>query len=459
MTLLGRPMPRTDDATRPLGAGQPMWMVISQAYLILFLFAGFDLFKFNPKPLFLLDMVLVGSIVLLAPRGLLRSMRLSIPVIAFMSWWIASFAWTPMIGDWFNKTSVQLGAVMILALIASVLPWERLVPTLLAFVYVAIGYSLYYTATHYFAATTLIDVTTGRLVNAGWRGAFPHKNQLAVFMVMGMIIVLAFEKHKVRRRAAVAVMVALVLLSRSGTGGGCLAAVSLSFFWCGRYARSTARKGSALIVVSFFASIIGAGLAATFVPAFLELYGKDATLSGRTEIWSAVLGAIAQRPWTGYSWGGVWINPASEPTFSIIRELGFIVFHAHNGPLEIMLELGVIGLVLYLWMFFSVMVGGWRLLRIAPDLGRVIVGYTVLLLVASFSEVFNFGPWFALLVMFHVMGMRARREQDPQPRRRLTKAVLAMEERERAAADAAAVRIRPTRRSRDVNGARASDAR
>lgn len=430
--LIGRPTPRTGEDSRPFGAGEPMWMVTAQAYLVLFVFSSFDMIKVNPKPLFGLSLVILGMIVLLAPRGLLRTVRLSIPVVMFLAWWVASFVWSPARGEWVNRSITQLSAVLIVTVIASVLPWARLIAMWLGLVYGTIAYTVLFTVMHYSAATTLIDTSTGALVNSGWRGAFPHKNTMASFMVFGISFVLAFEKQPRRRRVAVASMIGLVLLSRSGTGSACLATVLLSIFWCRRYIRSTVRHGSTLIVMSFLSSIVGVGVFATFVPSILELYGKDLTLSGRTEIWSAVVAAIRERPLTGYSWGGVWLDPTREPTFTIVRKLGFIVFHAHNGPLEIMLELGLVGLVLYLLMFFTVLGGGWRLLRVRPDLGEVIVAFCVLMFVGSFSEVLNFGPWLSMLVMLRAMGMRAKAEDDPHPKRRYTRAVAAMRELEDA---------------------------
>ena len=430
MTLLRRPVPRTDEGARPFGAGQPLWMVTSQAYLVLFLLADFDIVKINPKPHFALSMLVLATIVLLAPRGLVRSMRVSMPVVVFVAWWMLSFVWTPAHGEWFNKSITQLSPLLIMTLIGSVLPWKRLIETWLALIYGAIAYTFAFTVLNYSRATTLTDASTGALVNSGWRGPFQHKNTLALFMVFGIVFVLAFEKKRRCRRCAVVLMVLLVALSRSGTGSACLATVLLSVFWCRRYLRQSVRKGSTLIVISFFGSIVGVGAIATFVPAILKLYGKDPTLTGRTEIWSAVVSAIARKPWTGYGWGGVWTDPTREPTFSIVRKLGFIVFHAHNGPLEIMIELGVIGLVVYLAAFGATLLGGWRLLRVRPALGEVVVSYCVLMFVASFSEAVVFGPWLALLVMLHAMSQRAKAEDDPSPRRRNTRVVAAMRELE-----------------------------
>ena len=34
--------------------------------------------------------------------------------------------------------------------------------------------------------------------------------------------------------------------------------------------------------------------------------GKDATLTGRTDLWNVAITMIARRPWLGYGYGGFW---------------------------------------------------------------------------------------------------------------------------------------------------------
>ncbi len=54
--------------------------------------------------------------------------------------------------------------------------------------------------------------------------------------------------------------------------------------------------------------------------------------------WSGVWQAIkAERPREGYGIGGVWSDPSVDPARTILRGLGFTVFHSHNGYLEMLL--------------------------------------------------------------------------------------------------------------------------
>lgn len=66
--------------------------------------------------------------------------------------------------------------------------------------------------------------------------------------------------------------------------------------------------------------------------------GRDNTLTGRTEVWAAVLPAVAQQPLFGYGFGSFWTDAR--------RQL-YDIPTAHNGYLDILLELGAVGLIFY----------------------------------------------------------------------------------------------------------------
>ncbi|HEY1751473.1 MAG TPA: O-antigen ligase family protein, partial [Caulobacteraceae bacterium] len=77
----------------------------------------------------------------------------------------------------------------------------------------------------------------------------------------------------------------------------------------------------------------------------LAALGKDETLTGRTEIWSAVMHQIVKRPWTGYGYGAVWTETSNwGPLPWISKEQGFVIHEAHNSWLGVWLELGYVGL-------------------------------------------------------------------------------------------------------------------
>ena len=90
---------------------------------------------------------------------------------------------------------------------------------------------------------------------------------------------------------------------------------------------------------------ISAVIAWLYFPLFASILGRDTSLSGRTAIWQQVWTAIEKHPLLGYGFAAFWQGMKGE-SYNVIVALRFVIFHAHNGFLEIWLELGAAGLLL-----------------------------------------------------------------------------------------------------------------
>jgi len=67
-------------------------------------------------------------------------------------------------------------------------------------------------------------------------------------------------------------------------------------------------------------------------------FGRAESLTGRSDIWAALIPYAMQKPLLGYGYGGFWTNTMVEI---------FHVNHSHNGYMEIILNIGVLGLLLF----------------------------------------------------------------------------------------------------------------
>jgi hypothetical protein len=74
------------------------------------------------------------------------------------------------------------------------------------------------------------------------------------------------------------------------------------------------------------------------------------TLSGRAFIWPEVLSFVSQRPLFGYGFESFWTPERIE---TISTALGWGLREAHNAYLEMLLSLGVVGLILMLFVVAS----------------------------------------------------------------------------------------------------------
>ena len=76
----------------------------------------------------------------------------------------------------------------------------------------------------------------------------------------------------------------------------------------------------------------------TTVRGLTSSLGRDVTLTGRTEIWASLLPEAMKRPLTGHGFGGFWTSKT---------RVVFDITEAHSGYLEMLLVLGIIGLLLF----------------------------------------------------------------------------------------------------------------
>ena len=95
-----------------------------------------------------------------------------------------------------------------------------------------------------------------------------------------------------------------------------------------------------------FATILALGIAfgivtpmvgGSDVVGFTSTLGRDATLTGRTDIWAGLLPIVERQPILGYGFGGFWTTETEK-----IHEIS----EAHNGYLDVFLELGSVGILL-----------------------------------------------------------------------------------------------------------------
>jgi len=80
--------------------------------------------------------------------------------------------------------------------------------------------------------------------------------------------------------------------------------------------------------------------------------GKTTTLTGRTELWRWMGYEIARPPWLGTGFGGFWMG-LEGPSYSIVRMFSWRPGQAHNGYIDIVNELGYVGLALLLLVFLA----------------------------------------------------------------------------------------------------------
>lgn len=182
-----------------------------------------------------------------------------------------------------------------------------------------------------------------------WKGLWFQKNALGAHMARATLLFafLAITQPDTRKAWLFGLVLAvlLVLLSTSKTSLlGMLIGFGVLFIgWF-------MRRGP-VSSLSMLWSMIAVATALTIIaltnPDFLfGLIGRDATLTGRTDIWAALFEVIDERPLLGYGYGSFW-SPGSDPALYVKELTQWDVPTAHNGWLETWLSVGLVGLVLF----------------------------------------------------------------------------------------------------------------
>ena len=151
----------------------------------------------------------------------------------------------------------------------------------------------------------------------------------------------------------------------------------------------------------------------TFSASGLRLLGRDATLTGRTDIWQAAADAINERVLQGYGWGALW-SEGTLVTEQMWSQVGFRFQHAHNGYLELALQGGLVAVLLSVWLTASVFIHHLRAqaLESNPESQWVLVLVTVLLIYNLSEPVAYQGIGLILLVMLATNRAQGHRVTD-----------------------------------------------
>lgn len=328
-------------------------LLVAATYFFLSTPQALNSFKLLPV---LIPLLCIAIAVVAPTAHKLGNTRLAVTVLAFGAWIFASALWS----DSAAITAVQSVATAATLIIAALLGTHLKLREILAG-FVAGGLLI--------AALSValgVVVPSYGLMPSGYqggalRGLYIHRNLLAEVLTPAAIAALALPltgAHRtLKKLACLLPLVATIFLTRSSTAIGVLAAVialAVAFAIIRRVKRRW--RGLAL-----FAAVVAGAFTILIVLANVSivfaLLQRDDTLTGRTPIWDAVTRLITMRPITGYGWGAVWGEGAATRTF-VTRSVLFEVDSAHSGYLELLLQIGIVGFILFALLLAGILIRG-----------------------------------------------------------------------------------------------------
>jgi O-antigen ligase len=241
------------------------------------------------------------------------------------------------------------------------------------------------------------------------RGAFPHKNLFGQAMAVYFIVLLPsrldysyIHGPKLFRTLACIGAIACIILAKSSTAI-VQAGVGLLFMALASSVAAinirTIRTYISIIVFLTIVLLVGFG-GIILASSVAEGLGKDLTLSGRSDVWAALMPHILDRPVTGY---GFAMMRSSDLLPQFTTGLNWGVHSTHNTYIELLLNIGIPGAIA--WFIFLIGRVFTKLVHVPSDaLGREArnrqIAIMLMILFGAFTEA---GQMFAPLAMWTIL--------------------------------------------------------
>ncbi|MGA2782347.1 MAG: O-antigen ligase family protein [Smithella sp.] len=244
----------------------------------------------------------------------------------------------------------------------------------------------------------------------GYGGVTTNKNDLGVVaLICGIfllwdLITVYIKKYEVMDKFDLLLRIILLFLviwlmhmahSSTATISMLIGSLTLVFLFSSFGKRQIHNLGKWFLAILFFMIILFT------IPVVLDIFsgvfGRDATLTGRTDIWHLILTQSSNNPLLGAGYNIFWESPAG---IKVGENYYFRLNQAHNGYLEVYIQTGLISLLLLIG---AIIVGFYKLkkgLLAGNNIAILLFSFFVIALIGNLTEaIFNKMNirWFVLI--------------------------------------------------------------
>ncbi|MEO3388972.1 O-antigen ligase family protein [Mesorhizobium sp. CAU 1741] len=312
------------------------------------------------------------------------------PLLLLPTYCIVSTLWSDYPAQTLRH-SVQLALTLIIAMAVAI---KLRSETIMRGLYCALAFAV--------VISTLVELTSGRATS--WQGIYESKNVfasiVAIFLLMG-ISLLYFRENRlaISTLFTLQIIFCLYALIRSASAGMIISIIPVvALFFVFRFNKYLGDAQRAfLMIFIFLASITTAIFASLYVEEILagvlEYFGKDPTLTGRTDLWNFAIQLIAERPVFGLGYKAFWVvgNLDAEALWAAFYLPSGSGFNFHNTYLSNTVEIGLVGITLQVFIFYIGLIRGIRLSLVEPTHDNIFwCAFMALTIIRSFGEVSTF---------------------------------------------------------------------
>jgi len=310
-------------------------------------------------------------------------------ITAFLLLATLSFAWSYYPGASAVGLALQFITTLAALFLAVTLTWPELLRTLAGALRWVLALSL---AFELFVAVVIqnpvlpffVDYGTTKVPNAFYwsrglllgggpiEGIVANRNLLGFIALLAVIVfAVQLRAHTVKRTSGLiwlALAVGMLVLTRSATVTVSILAVVAALVFA-LWARTLHDQHRRPLYAVAAAGLVGvAAISALFSHQIFTLLGRSSDLTGRFDIWASVTQLASERPVFGWGWVSYWA-PWVEPFNDLAVRKGVTYLQAHNAWLDVWLQLGIVGVILFAALVFSTLWRAWFLAVDRPRLG------------------------------------------------------------------------------------------
>jgi exopolysaccharide production protein ExoQ len=193
------------------------------------------------------------------------------------------------------------------------------------------------------------------IFEGNWQGIYNQKNILGRIMVLSSLVSFLFllenNKKRIFKFIVFILSIVLIILSDSKTSLVVLIILMsllplLKVFSFGSYLSLSITTFISLIL--FLIVVISINQ----LNFLLSLLGKDISLTGRIPLWEISILMIKKSLLTGYGFDAFWESPQG-PVSQVFQFVGWEPTHAHNGFIDLFLDLGLLGFLFFSFIYIK----------------------------------------------------------------------------------------------------------
>ncbi|OWT74299.1 MULTISPECIES: O-antigen ligase [unclassified Achromobacter] len=314
-------------------------------------------------------------------------------LLGLMLYCLASATWSPFPDITLKRTIIFAGLILIGLAIAPPFSTPR------QFLRVVMGTYTLICIVSFFVVLLFPSVGIDNFLGGAWRGITWQKNMLgsiAGFAAMLWLREWLMEPRQ-RRWSTLGILFSafMLVMSRSATAvlvtalGTGLYLFTRRRWLGGRHSGQIILFGGIIVVLYglliFYVSQGRMPEGSDVVGLVTSLFNKSSDLTGRGQIWDLVEIAIRKHPVWGIGYSAFWVGEGG-PAQYIANRMGWMPAHAHNGFLDILNDMGQVGMGLFLACLTWHCISLFRLFRVDREDAAMHLGICLTIMISNFSE-------------------------------------------------------------------------